>query len=523
MLLHLARLAIASPSRRRTLRTMILAHVATLTLLVVWAAVAGNPPEPLAIGNVLLIAGIVEGALLIGWRLTQIPKNQALEFILVSELQPTRFLLDEAVIAIGQFAIVTLSGLPFLVAFAVSGVLAPADVGTCLAISMAWGLTTGLGLTAWAYEPTEVRRWGERLMLVGIVFYLVVGVLLGEALPIWLRMFPPGVGRTVLGVILYIHEYNPFGVVRNAMIDGTDAHLGGVLFVSGVGFTIAAGCLWRSMYRLLPHFHDLHYSPVLLDEERARPAVGDRPLSWWAVKRVGRYAGRINLYLAAGFTLAYSAYLLAGPHWPSWMGRQVFHIFEEMGGIALLTTALVMLAAVPAAFQYGVWDHDSHDRSRRLELLLLTGLDGRAYWEAAFAAAWNRGRGYFALAGVLWLIGWITGQMTFAQTLSAVAAGVVLWGLYFAVGFWAFSRGIQANQLGVGMTLLVPLATFVMCRLGFVDLAALLPPGSLFFANRGGAWWLLGPCIAGLGALLIGRYSFDRCDGSLRRWYARQR
>ena len=105
------------------------------------------------------------------------------------------------------------------------------------------------------------------------------------------------------------------------MIDGTDAHLGGVLFVSGVGFTIAAGCLWRSMNRLLAHFHDLHYSPVLLDEERARPAVGDRPLSWWAVKRVGKYAGRINLYLAAGFTLAESAYM-AMPAL-SWMGTVV--------------------------------------------------------------------------------------------------------------------------------------------------------------------------------------------------------
>jgi hypothetical protein len=502
---------------------MLLAHVATLTMLVASAVLSGKSPEPLAIGNVLLIAAIVEGALLVGWRLTQIPKSQALEFILVSALQPTRFLFDEAIVAIAQFALVTLSGLPFLVAFAAQGILAPVDVGACLALPIAWGLVTGLGLTAWAYEPTEVRRWGERLMLVGIVFYLVVGVLLGEALPSWLRLLPPGVGRAILGSLLLVHEYNPFGAIRNALLDGTEAHLGAVLFVSGGGFLIAAGCLWRSMVRLLPHFHDLHYAPVLLDEEMARPAVGDRPLSWWAVKRVSKYAGRINLYLAAGFTLAYAAYLLAGPHWPTWMGRQVFHIFEDMGGISLLTTALVMLSAVPAAFQYGVWDHDSHDRARRLELLLLTELDGRAYWEAAFAAAWNRGRGYFALAGVLWLVGWITGQATLAQTLSAIAAGVVLWGLYFALGFWAFSRGIQANRLGVGMTLLVPLAAFVTCRLGFVDLATLLPPGSIYFVGRGGPGWLIGACVAGLFALVVGRYSLERCDGSLRRWYARQR
>src|SRR5262249_16167447 len=160
-----------------------------------------------------------------------------------------------------------------------------------------------------------------------------------------------------------------------------------------------------------------------------------------------------------GFTLAYSAYLLAGPHWPNWLGRQAFLIFENMGGVPLLTTALVMLSAVPAAFQYGVWDHDAHDRARRLELVLPTALAGGADWEAGFAAAGNRGWGYFALAGLLWLVGWITGQMTLAQTLLAASAGVLLWGLYFALGFWAFSRGIQANRLGVSMTLLVPLAT----------------------------------------------------------------
>src|SRR5262249_4372300 len=142
---------------------------------------------------------------------------------------------------------------------------------------------------------------------------------------------------------------------------------------------------------------------------------------------------------------------------------------------------------------------------------------------AAFAAAWNRGRGYFALAGILWLVSAITGQATAAQTLSAVAAGAILWGLYFVVGFWAFSRGIQANQLGVAMTLLVPLATFVMCKLGFVELATILPPGSLFFANRAGAAWLIGPCLAGLATLALGRWTLDRCDLSLRRWYSRQR
>ena len=36
------------------------------------------------------------------------------------------------------------------------------------------------------------------------------------------------------------------------------------------------------------------------------------------------YSGRVNIWLAGGFGLLYAAYLLAGDHWPPWMGRVVF-------------------------------------------------------------------------------------------------------------------------------------------------------------------------------------------------------
>src|SRR5205823_443481 len=108
---------------------------------------------------------------------------------------------------------------------------------------------------------------------------------------------------------------------------------------------------------------------------------------------------------------------------------------------------------VPAAFQYGLWDSNAQDRYRRLELLLLTRLDGSAYWEAAACAAWRRGRGYFAIAVVLWTAACWTGRMTSSQVLLSAAAGVILWGLYFAVGFCAFIRGMQANTLGLFLTL----------------------------------------------------------------------
>src|SRR5262249_60037960 len=91
-----------------------------------------------------------------------------------------------------------------------------------------------------------------------------------------------------------------------------------------------------------------------------------------------------------------ASYVGAGEAWPAWLSRQVFGIVDQWGGVPAVATGLVLLAAVPAAFQYGLWDASAADRCRRLELLLLTDLDGRDYWLAAAAAAWRRRRGYFA-------------------------------------------------------------------------------------------------------------------------------
>src|SRR5262249_17351404 len=117
----------------------------------------------------------------------------------------------------------------------------------------------------------------------------------------------------------------------------------------------------------------------------------------------------------------------------------------DVGGLPSLAAALVILAAVPAAFQYGLWDANAHERCRRLELLLLTRLGGRGYWGAAAAAAWKRGRGYFVVAVILWLAACWAGQLTCLQAVAAAATGVLLWGLYFTLGFRAFARGFQAN------------------------------------------------------------------------------
>src|SRR5207248_3581622 len=114
----------------------------------------------------------------------------------------------------------------------------------------------------------------------------------------------------------------------------------------------------------------------------------------------------------------------ARPYGADWVGRRIFLIFEQGGGIPVMATALVVLAAVPAAFQYGLWDSNAQDRCRRLELLLLTGLDAHDYWEAAAAAAWRRGRGYFSVAGLLCVAAVVAGRLHVLQGLTLMAAGV---------------------------------------------------------------------------------------------------
>jgi hypothetical protein len=381
----------------------------------------------------------------------------------------------------------------------------------------------GLTLTVWAYEGLGVRRWAERGMLLVILGYLAVGVLAGEHLQEWLAWLPPAWQQTVLHVALGFHSDNPFGLLG--------AWLAGDPWVSvdwTVGLELAALAalvvlVGRGACRLQGHFRDRHYRPALDRRGARRAPLGDRPLSWWAVRRVSEYSGRINICLAGGFGLLYALYAVAGPHWPAWLGRQVFQMADAAGGIPALAAALVVLAAVPAAFQYGLWDSSAQDRCRRLELLLLTHLDGRDYWAAAAAAAWRRGRAYFGIAVLLWAAAVASGRVPLVQAVGALATAVLLWALYFALGFRAFAHGVQANRLGTLLTLGLPLAAVALYRVGWPSLAALLPPGGVYGAgSRPPALAALpGPILAAGLTLAVGRRTLADCDRHLRRWYER--
>jgi hypothetical protein len=513
------RLAALSPTRQRTLRLLAGAHVA-LVGLIAWATALSGTRSPMVLGNVLLVAGIVEGALLIGWRLTQLPKSPALEFLLVSPLRPPLVFLAEAAVGLARLALVTLASLPLYILLITQGAIFPEDLPVLLFLPLIWGAVTGLGLTVWAFEPRAVRRWGERLVVGGIIFYLLIGVLAGERLPAWLSVLPPSASRWFLDTFRACHDYNPFGVMKFAMERPAAWAWPRVVWVGGLGALLAGGLLVRGAWRLCGHFHDEHFRPAQLEDGRPRPAVGDRPLTWWAVRRVTKFSGRINIWLAGGFALLYAAHTVFQDAWPAWLGRQVFVVFDGLGGIPVLTTALVLLAAVPAAFQYGVWDSSVPARCRRLELLLLTELDAQAYWHASSGAAWNRGRGYFATALVLWAAALVAGQATWAQVLAGLSAGVILWGLYFTLGFWAFSRGMHANLLGLVLTLGLPLATFLLARQGWTFVTGLLPPGGVYLPTTAAldVTWMLGPVLGAALVLLAARRALSRCEGQLRRW-----
>ena len=123
--------------------------------------------------------------MLVGWRLTQMPKSQALEFLLVSPLRPHWLLVNEALTGAGFLALVTLSGLPIL-AYLSSWALSVPGTSRLLLMPFSWGLLTGLSLATFAYEPLTVRRGAEAVTMLLILFYLIVGVLAGENLRQWL-------------------------------------------------------------------------------------------------------------------------------------------------------------------------------------------------------------------------------------------------------------------------------------------------------------------------------------------------
>lgn len=518
--------AMTAPARQTAFRRAAVAHLLLVGTAVGLVLADPSPGLLQVLGYALLGAGIVEGAVLLGWRLTQLPKSQALEFLLTSPVHPRRVFLAEALVGVSRFALVQLSAVPVFLPLLWAAVINPLDLVLLIGMPFVWGAVAGLGLTVWAYETRLVRRLGEVAAMLGILVYLTVGVLAGEHLKAWLDALPGSIGDRLFDAFRALHTYNPFAVVSfwfDPIFGVPVVAVERAELVAAVGLALAGVLFVRGMGRLKGHFQDRHYRPISSTRVAQTERIGDRPLSWWAVRRVMEYSGRVNIWLAGGFGVLYALYLLAGDSWPAWMGRAVFAIFEQMGGAPVLVTGLVVLAAVPAAFQYGLWDSTVQDRCRRLELLLLTDLRGGDYWHASLAAAWRRGRGYMLVAVFLWAAMLIAGRATPAQVAASVAAAMVLWAFSFVVGFGAFSSGMQANGLGSFLTLGLPLLAAALARTGVPALAALVPPGAVWsaLAEPPNLLWLPGPLMVGAATVWAARRVVGRCEGHLRAWYER--
>jgi hypothetical protein len=233
------------------------------------------------------------------------------------------------------------------------------------------------------------------------------------------------------------------------------------------------------------------------------------------------YSGRVNLWLAGGFALVYAAFIVAGDAWPAWMGRLVFLLFEGWGGAPLVATALVVMAAVPAAYQFGLWDSTAQNRCKRLELLLLSELTGWDYCHAALSAAWTRGRGYLVGAAFLWVALAVSGRVAWWDALAAAAGGLALWAFSFALGFRGFATGHQTNGMASLLTLGLPLLLYGLWQAGWHGVASLVPTAAAFVPLKTGVtWaWAAGLALTAGSAAWITRRTLVRCDADLRVWY----
>ena len=475
------------------------------------------------LGYLLLVLGLVEGAALIGWRLTQLPKSQALEFLLTSPVQPRRLFLAEAAVGAGRFGLAWLAGLPPLVGLVYAGVIGWDELRPLGLMPLLWGVVAGLGLTAWVYEPPAVRKAGELASLFGVLLYLTVGVVAAENLPVWLANLPDWLGSALFDGVMFLHTMSPFGVMRYWFQPDRAEWLAVQRFdrlnLAAAGFAVLAGV--RGSFRLRGHYHDRHYRPLSGSRPDQSALIGDAPLSWWAVRRVMEYSGRVNLWLAGGFCLVYGLFIAAGDHWPAWMGKLVFQMFEGWGGPATVAASMAVMATVPAAFQFGLWDATVPARCQRLELLLLTDLEPRDYWRASLRASWVRGRGYLVAAAFLWLALGVSGRNSWAEVLAAAVGGLVLWGWAFAVGFRAFATGHQTSGVSSLLVLGLPLVLFGVVQAGYGWLGGLVPTGLAYAPLAGGfGWpWALGLLLVGAWAWRLTAVGLGRCDADLRRWY----
>src|SRR5262245_23569369 len=129
-----------SPNRQRSFRAAVVLHIA-LSALVTVMVLRDSAALPIA-GQILLIAGLVEGAVLVAWRLTQIPKGQALEFLLVSPIQPKRVFLAESAVGMARLTLIAFAALPALGLLVLAGRIGGDDLLVLMVMPLTWGMVS---------------------------------------------------------------------------------------------------------------------------------------------------------------------------------------------------------------------------------------------------------------------------------------------------------------------------------------------------------------------------------------------
>lgn len=474
-----------SVNRQSAFRWLLAMHLTIIGGTAVFGAALQLTNYSETIGFSVLIAGIVEGAIVVGWRLTQLPKSRSLEPMLLSPVPAPRIMIGEQLVGLTLLVNLCTSSAPVILGLVVLGLLDRREAAAYLMMALTWGCVTGFGLVWWAYEPAHVRRVGERVCLIGILIYLVVFGLAGEHLFRWLAALPLDIGVIVHRTILGFDENNPFGLVHQIAAGGKPGLATRMVLLEIAGVVLTLAFLARSAWRLKGHYVERHYR--ISQEERVaeRHAIDEHPLSWWADLRVSEYPGRINLWLALCVSALYATFLLFGNYWPKWLGTNLFRVFELIGGVPGFVTVLMLLSAVPAAYQYGLWDSSIPERCRRLELFLMTQLGPVDYLRASWSAAWRRGRGYLAAAVLLWVASVGAHRFTPLSAMLAALAGMSVVLLYFAVGFRNFARSQASTAMGFLLTVGLPLLTWALGAGGLGFLAACLPPGVVYYATVG--------------------------------------
>src|SRR5262249_39051644 len=118
MLLTFFSHAMRSRERHLAWRRLAIAQIVIASLC---AWLIGAYDRRILAGSVLLVSGIVQGAILVGWRLSQIPKCQGLELLLGSPVRPAMTFTGEALSAWGLLTLVIVAGFPPLWILAVAG------------------------------------------------------------------------------------------------------------------------------------------------------------------------------------------------------------------------------------------------------------------------------------------------------------------------------------------------------------------------------------------------------------------